>query len=173
MEHLRGITVEDLQRALDSVDDKKPTMRLIAAIAYKNGVTQSELAAWFDVERKTIYNWLSRFEEGDIESAITDDPRAGRPRKLSDDQLSELATILQNPPTAAGYDAPAWTTDLVRTLIRDQFEIDYSPPSCRRLMADAGLQHLPAREAVDAVGHEDPEAFERAVLELGHVWVPR
>ena len=62
MEHLDEITVEDLQHALANVDGKKPTQRLLAAIAYKNGVPQTELADWYDVERKTIYNWLKRLD---------------------------------------------------------------------------------------------------------------
>ncbi len=53
MEHL---STEDLQNALDNVEGKKPTQRLLAAIAYKNGVPQIELAEWYGVERKTIYN---------------------------------------------------------------------------------------------------------------------
>ena len=35
MNHLDEISVEELQDALDNVDDKKPTQRLLAAIAYK------------------------------------------------------------------------------------------------------------------------------------------
>jgi hypothetical protein len=42
--HLDEITVEELQDALDNVDGKKPIQRLLTAIAYKNGVTQTELA---------------------------------------------------------------------------------------------------------------------------------
>lgn len=42
MGHLTYTTVEDLQNALNAVDEKITTMQLIAAIAYKNGVTQSE-----------------------------------------------------------------------------------------------------------------------------------
>ena len=52
MDHLNEISVEELQEALDNVDGNKPTQRLLAAIAYKNGVTQTELAEWYDTERK-------------------------------------------------------------------------------------------------------------------------
>ena len=58
MSHLDEITVEELQDALDNVDGKNPIQRLLAAIAYKNGVTQTELAEWYDVQRRTIYSWL-------------------------------------------------------------------------------------------------------------------
>ncbi len=43
MDHLGEISVEELQDALNNVDGKKPTQRLLAAIAYKNGFTQTEL----------------------------------------------------------------------------------------------------------------------------------
>jgi len=43
VDHLDKISVEELQNALDNVEGKKPTQRLLAAIAYKNGVTQTEL----------------------------------------------------------------------------------------------------------------------------------
>jgi len=43
VDHLDEISVEELQTALDNVEGKKPTQRLLAAIAYKNGLTQTEL----------------------------------------------------------------------------------------------------------------------------------
>ena len=139
MEHLQDITVEELQEALDRTDEKKPAQRLIAAIAYKNGITQSELAEWFDVERKTIYNWLTRLEEKDLDAAVKDEKRSGRPRKLDENELKELEGMLHDPPTAVGYDAPAWTVHLVQELLREKFESEYSQPSCRRLMKELGL----------------------------------
>ena len=62
MDHLDDISVKELQDALDNVEGKEPTERLLAAIAYKNGVAQAELAEWYDVQRRTIYNWLKRFD---------------------------------------------------------------------------------------------------------------
>ena len=172
MERLTDIAVDDLQKALESVEDKTPAQRLFAAIAYKNGITQSELAEWFDVERKTIYNWLTRLEEREFESAVLDDDRPGRPRKLSEEQLAELESVLQNPPTEAGFDAPAWTTELLQEFIRDRFEIDYSRPSCRRLMKEAGLSYQTPRKAAAEADPEDREAFEQELKKLGHVWMP-
>jgi chromosome segregation and condensation protein ScpB len=49
---------EELQDILDKVEAKKPTQRLLAAIAYKNGVAQTGLAEWYDVQGRTIYSWL-------------------------------------------------------------------------------------------------------------------
>lgn len=90
MGHLDEITIEELQQALDEVEQKKPTQRLLAAIAYKNGVTQTELAEWYGVQRRTIYSWLKRLESEPLEQAAVDTYRSGRPRKLTADQQREL-----------------------------------------------------------------------------------
>ncbi len=73
MDHLDEISVEELQDALDNVEGNKPTQRLLAAIAYKNGVTQTELAEWHDTGRRTIYSWLKRLDtDKSLEQAVTD-----------------------------------------------------------------------------------------------------
>ena len=73
MDHLDDISVEKLQDALDNVEGKEPTERLLAAIAYKNGVAQAELAEWYDVQRRTIYNWLKRLDADEsLEYAVVD-----------------------------------------------------------------------------------------------------
>ncbi len=140
MDHLEDISLEDLKRALDRVEEKKPAMRLLAAIAYKNGVTQTELAEWYGVQRRTIYSWLKRLEDPTIENAVRDAHRSGRPRKLTEEQRDSLELALHRPPEAFG-DAVAWTPELVRRYVRDRFGIDYSLPSCRRLMKEAGLRY--------------------------------
>jgi transposase len=87
MDHLDEVTVEELQDALDNVEENKPTQRLLAAIAYKNGVTQTELAEWHDTGRRTIYSWLMRFDTDEpLEQAVSDAHRSGRKRKISESQ---------------------------------------------------------------------------------------
>lgn len=74
MEHLDEISVEGLQDALGNVDGNKPTHRLLAAISYNNGVTQTELAEWYDVQRRTIYSWLKRLVGVEsLKQAVYDD----------------------------------------------------------------------------------------------------
>jgi transposase len=137
MPTLSDVTVDELQRALDAVEGKKPTQRLITALAYKHGVTQTELAAWYGVERRTIYNWLSRVEERPIVEAVHDDPRPGRPRKLGPDQQEALTAVLRASPADVGFEASSWTPALVQQYVRDAFDVDYSEPSCRRLLREA------------------------------------
>jgi len=141
MDHIEQISVEDLHQALDEVEGKKPTLRLAAAIAYKNGVPQTDLAKWYGVQRQAIYSWLKRLEQEPLAEAARDDHRSGRPRKLSEEQQAQFEDTLQDSPTAVGYDAPAWTPALIQQYLADKFEGDYSRPSCRRLMKEVGLRY--------------------------------
>jgi transposase len=137
MEHFDELSVEELQQALDEVEGKKPTQRLMVAIAYKHGVTQTELAEWYGVQRRTVYNWLKRFEQGPIVEAVSDTPRPGRPRKLTEEQQNTLENTLRNSPSEVGYDGSAWTPAMVQRFVRETFDVEYSIPSCRRLMKEA------------------------------------
>jgi hypothetical protein len=69
--HLDQISVEELQDALDNVDGKKPAQRLLAAIAYKNGVTQTK-----SYPGGTVFSG-GRFTAGSIDSTPTS--RLSRP----------------------------------------------------------------------------------------------
>ena len=139
MDHLEKISVAELQQALDEVEGKQPTKRLLAAIAYKNGVTQTELAGWYGVPRKTIYNWLMRLEARPLATAVQDEPRPGRPRKLTHDEQQKLYDTLHESPTESGLDAPDWTPEALQKHVRDTYQVEYSLPSCRRLLKEAGL----------------------------------
>lgn len=162
MDHLDEISVEDLQRALDEVEGKKPTQRLTAAIAYKNGVSQTELSEWYAVQRRTIYSWLKRLEREPLEQAVRDDHRSGRPRKLSEDQQTLLDDALHEPPTNAGYDAPTWTPALVQRYLAETFDVDYSRPSCRRLLKEAGLSYQHPRRTAAEADAEDRDKLEKS-----------
>lgn len=141
MARLEDVTVTDLQRALEAVDKSKPTRRLVAAIAYKNGVSQTELADWFDVRRRTIHRWFERIETGPLDRAIHDGDRPGRPRKLDESELAQVRETLRSSPGATGYDAATWTPDLLRRHLETTFGVEYSRPSCRRLMRESGLRY--------------------------------
>jgi transposase len=172
VDHLDDITIERLQSALEEVSGKKATQRLTVAIAYKNGITQTELADWYDVERKTIYNWLTRLDTDAIETAVTDADRPGRDRKLSGAAREAFERTVREPPTAVGVEEPCWTPALVREYLGETYDVDYSVSSCRRLLRQAGLQyHRPPQDAGHAEPHGGGSTDEESGLREG-VWTP-
>jgi transposase len=174
MDHLNEIPVEDLQDALDNVEGNKPTQRLLAAIAYKNGVTQTELAEWHDTGRRTIYSWLMRLDSDEpLEQAVSDARRSGRKRKFSESQQDEFKQTVHEPPEEVGIDAPAWTPALVQEFLEDTYGVEYSYPSCRRLLKEAGLSYQKPRRTAAESAESDQEEFHDEIKKSERRWTPQ
>ncbi len=174
MDHLDKISVEELQDALGNVEGKKPTQRLLAAIAYKNGLTQTELAEWYGVQRRTIYSWLKRLDTDEsLEQAVTDVHRSGRKRKLSESEQEEFEETVHESPAEVGFGAPTWTPALVQQYLNETYDVEYSIPSCRRLLKEAGLSYQKPRRTVVESDAGEQETFRDELKQSGGKWTPQ
>jgi transposase len=166
--HLDEISVEELQDALDNVDGKKPTQRLLAAIAYKDGVSLTELAKCCDVQRRTIYSWLKRPDTDEsLERAISDDKRTRRKQKLSESQLEEFEETVHEPPEEVGIDAPAWTPALAQQFLEETYGVEYPVSSCRRLLKGAVVSHQKPRRTAAEADETEQEPFHDELKKSG------
>ena len=174
MDHLTEISLDELHDSLDEVDGKRPTQRLLAAIAYKDGVSQTQLGEWNDTGRRTIYSWLMRFDTDEpLFEAAMDNHRSGRSRKLSEDHIVEFRQTVRERPEESGYDEPAWTTTLVRHHLKVTYGVEYSIPSCRRLLKEAGLSYQKPRPANVKAEPEDREEFDETLKKTAGRWTPQ
>ena len=138
MNKLDEVGADDLRRALSTVESAKAAKRLMVALAYKDGVSVSVLARRYDIPRSTLYYWLDRFEEQSIDDAIEDEPRPGRPPKLSESGRRRLRSALDRTPAEFGYGADSWTPSLVTSYVEEAFGVSYSEGHVRRLMRELG-----------------------------------
>lgn len=135
---LADTTVEELHDALDAVDAKKPTQRLLLAILYKRGPSVPMIADWFDMREDTIYRWLRRMEREPLLEAVYDDPRPGRPPKLTDAEREAFAAAVRKSPGDVGREGERWTPAVARAYLEDEFGVEYSLRHVRRLLEDVG-----------------------------------
>lgn len=133
MSKLEDTSLDDLHSALHRAEEVKAAIRLMVAIAYKDGVSVASLSDRYDIPRSTVYYWLDRFEEHPLDEALADAPRPGRPPKLSESRREAVESWLAGPPEAQGIDAEEWTPDLLRDHIQSTFGIDYSTGHVRRV----------------------------------------
>lgn len=155
MIQLENVSLTELRSQLDEVEEKVPTQRVLTAIGRKLGASTEELAKLHDMSTRTISNWLNRFEEQPVEQAPYDDPRSGRPPKLSADQKAEFFADLQQSPEEAGYDRQVWFPLLAHQHLTETYGVEYSLTHVYRLLHQAGLSWRTARPRhYDA----DPEA---------------
>jgi transposase len=99
---------------------------LLAAEGLKN----TEIAAKLDIDHATVRKWRNRFAELRLDG-LTDEPRPGRPRTVSDDKVEEvIVKTLETTPR----DATHWST---RSMAR---EVGLTQSAVSRIWRAFGLQ---------------------------------
>lgn len=133
MSKLENTSIDDLRAALSRVEEAKAAIRLMTAIAYKDGVPVATVSERYGIPRSTVYYWLDRVEAQPLDDALTDQPRPGRPPALSAEERETVESWLAASPDAHGLDAEEWTPKLLRDYVQSTFGIDYSTGHIRRV----------------------------------------
>ena len=110
---------DDERRTLEAWSRRRRTAQALAersriVLACAAGGSNSAVAADLGVSRDMVSKWRSRFAERRL-AGLTGEPRPGRPRLISDEQVEQVitATLEQDP---AGGDSH-WST---RSMARSQ-----------------------------------------------------
>ncbi len=105
-------------------------LRCRIVLACAAGTSNLEVARELGISRATVGKWRSRFVASRLDG-LTDDPRPGVPRSISDEKVEEVVVkTLEQMPT----DATHWST---RSLAK---QVGISPASVARIWAAFGLQ---------------------------------
>lgn len=89
--------------------------------------------------RSCIYEWIAKYNEGGIE-ALKTKKITGRPPKLSGDNLKKLyKMVAEKDPLQYKFPFALWTRDIVRELIKKEFNVNMSSSSVGRLLKQMGF----------------------------------
>lgn len=109
-----------------------------AILGYIDGRRVVDLAAELDVTRGSVNRWLQWYEAMGIEGLLTA-TAPGPSRKLTEAQRSELTTLVEAGPLAAGYASGVWTGPMVGDLIENRFGVRYHKHNVPRLLHELGF----------------------------------
>jgi transposase len=120
---------------------KHPVRKLKRAqilLAADAGVGDDEIAAAVAVGGSTVYRTKRRFVEGNLQAALSEEPRPGAERKLSGNQEALLiATACSNPPAGRAR----WTLQLLADeMVKLTEHDDLSRETVRRRLAENHLK---------------------------------
>src|SRR4051794_7257286 len=109
---------EDDGRKLDHQTLEALRLRAVEQVA--RGVPAAQVGAGLaalGLHRRTIYTWLAT-ERAEGRQALRAKPVPGRPRKLAEEQLGELAGLItESDPRDHGFAVALWTREVIRQLI--------------------------------------------------------
>jgi len=164
---LDEVSLEKLYELKEEIGEGKPRERVLAAIGRKQGDQLNTLAERHGVVKKTIRNWLDRFEEEPIEQAPYDAPRPGGPAKIEGEERERLFEQLQQPPTKLGYDQQAWSAKLLIHHVKEEYDVEYHENYAYELLKEAGLSLRTARPQHHESDPEEKAEFQETVEKNG------
>src|SRR3954454_17644935 len=150
---------EDDGRKLDH--QTLETLRLRAVEQVARGVPAAQVGAGLaalGLHRRTIYTWLAK-ERSEGRQALRGRPVPGRARKLSDEQLRQLAAVItETDPRDHGFAVALWTREIVRQLIAARFGVQLTVASVGRTLHTLGFS---AQRPLYRAEQADPAAVAR------------
>ena len=108
--------------------------RLKAARLLQRGVRPAEVARRVGVHRQSVGRWREQLKREGL-AGLKKAGRAGRPAKLSAEQLLLLEEELVRGPRAWGYTTELWTTQRVADVIQRRFGVRYHRDHVGRVLA--------------------------------------
>jgi putative transposase len=120
------MTTEELESRIKTLEKDTKILKRLYFIKYRyEGTSVEESAQRIGITRNEGYIWQRRWNNDGYEGII---PRyaGGRPMKLTPEKLTQLKDLISRKST--------WTTDEVRTLIHQEFGVEYTLKQIRIIL---------------------------------------
>lgn len=124
MPNAENCSMSELEVASGAAATLRSHRRLIAMRALILGISHEQVSVLFQVSRRTLSNWISRFNARGIDGLI-ERARPGRPRSIKDERKDELKELVENPELAG---QTHWTAKKFHGYLREALdrEVGYS-----------------------------------------------
>ena len=132
-----------------------------------NGKPVKEIAQFFQVTVKTIYNWICRFLLEGFSWLVSKHYQGrGRKSKLTKAQKHQVYEMVAAGPEANGFECGVWNTAMIAELIMVKFGVSYNPRYLSSVLKKLGLTYQKACFISDRL---DEEAYQKTRKE----WVEK
>lgn len=127
-----------------------------------------DIADIFGVCEPTVRFWIHSFNAYGPDG-LYDQPRSGRPRKVTNDVVDEIIQLVQKDPNNAGYLATVWTVAMLGLALVKTMGVTASLAALRQALHEVGLRwgrpRLAMPDKVDPEKAQKQWAIAKAVVE--------
>lgn len=150
----------ELRRLARASKDVRQSSRLLSIAAVLDGMSRADAARIGGMDRQTLRDWVHRFNTaGPV--GLVDQWSSGPPSRLSVEQRSELAAIVEKGPDRAIDGVVRWRRVDLRRVIKERFGVDYDTRYVGKLLHRLGFSHISARPQHPAQDAQIVEAFKK------------
>ena len=121
--------------------DPRQVRRLLSLAAVYDGMSRTEAAKLGGMDRQSLRDWAHRFnDEGP--AGLANRSGAGRPRRLTDEQMGELSVIVEVGPDPEIDGVVRWRRIDLKRVIEERFGVIYSERAISNLLAALSFSHI-------------------------------
>lgn len=140
---------DEIRRSADARYDH----RLHGVLLVAQGMSCREVARILGDAPRTVENWVHRFERHGL-AGLTDHERPGRPSRLTEGHMEQIARVLRDPPNAVGLTGNLWDGKTLAAYIKREFAVELGVRQAQRLFRHLGFR---LRKPRPMIAHSDPE----------------
>lgn len=148
------LTAGELRERARAAATPDQARRLLAIALVLEGASRAAAARSTGMDRQTLRDWVHRFNLAGADGLV-DRKAPGRQRRLSQDQLDELARCLEDGPDLAQDGVVRWRLVDLCALVERRFGARYQERGMGKLVRALGFSRVSARPQHP---RSDPEA---------------
>jgi len=154
------LSAEELRSEARRTKDSYQARRLLALALVLEGASRTAAARAAGMDRQTLRDWVIRYNEEGIEG-LCDRPRSGRPPRLGEAQLAELARLVEEGPDVAVHGVVRWRCVDLQAQIKTRFGVEISERHVGRLLRRLKFTRLSVRPRHPEADAAAQEAFKK------------
>ncbi len=156
------LSARELRAEARRTKDSYQARRLLALALVLDGASRRAAARAAGMDRQTLRDWVHRYNAEGVEG-LCDRARSGRPPRLSEAQLAELAQLVEAGPEAARHGVVRWRCLDLRAEIKARFEVEISERHVGRLLKRLGFTRLSVRPRHPQADEAAQQAFKKTL----------
>lgn len=167
---MKKLKVEDehsmicaLQDEIHRNEESRYDHRLHGVLLVAQGWSCREVASTLGDSPRTVENWVHQFNKDGF-AGLAESPKAGRPRKLSEEEIEQAQQALRLSPFKFGLKQNLWDGKALRAYLLGEFGIELTVRQCQRLFRQWGFRFRKPRPSIDKA---DPQ------LQITHKKTPQ
>ena len=154
------LSADELRLAARRSKDSCQARRLLALAQVLAGRPRGEAARAGGMDRQTLRDWVHRYNAEGVEG-LCDRRRSGRPPRLSEAQLAELARLVEAGPDPAVHGVVRWRCIDLQSEIKARFGVEIGERHVGRLLKRLDFTRLSVRPRHPKADEAAQQAFKK------------
>lgn len=164
---MKPLTIPDAATAIPAIQgeirrsqESRYDHRLHGILLVAQGMSCREVARLLGDAHSTIACWVRRYEDEGLAGLVEGD-RPGRPKRMTEEQLAQVAAALRKSPRDFSFSSNLWDGKTLAVFIEKQWQIDLCVRQCQRLFRQFGFRMRKPRPLIAGADLEQKEEFKK------------